>query len=93
MELKTVINESSLTFQNEEDEIVASLDYIVSKDAFLIMHTNVHEVLRGQGIASKLMNEFCDYARKENKKIQPVCSYGATWFEKHLDQEDLLAHL
>jgi predicted GNAT family acetyltransferase len=45
-------------------------------DIITIDHTYVSESLRGQGIAGKLLDEVVNYARKKNKKINPVCSYA-----------------
>lgn len=38
-------------------------------------HTLVNEELEGQGVAGKLFEELIKYAKKENLKIIPTCSY------------------
>lgn len=55
-------------------------------------HTYVSEQLRGQGIAGKLFAELIRYAREENKKIVPECSYVKAKMEKGSEYEDLLAN-
>ena len=40
-------------------------------------------VLRGQGIAAKLMEAAVNSARRRGKKIIPQCSYAAAWLAKH----------
>lgn len=53
--------------------------------------TFVDESLRGQGIAGKLVDVVVEKARKENKKIRPVCSYAVKAFENNSEFEDVLA--
>ena len=93
MNLKPVFTENTLTFQNDEKEILAVLSYSIQDDVLIIMRIEVSEILRGQGIAGKLTEEFYNYAKKNNKKIQPVCSYAVAWFKKHTDKNDVLANL
>ena len=93
MNLKTVITENALAFQNEECENLAILRFEVQDDVLIITHTNVSEVLRGQGIAGKLMNEFYDYASKNGKKVRNLCSYAVDWFKKHPEKADILADI
>ena len=56
-----------------------------------IDHTFVDESLRGQGVAGQLMEALTAHLRSEGLKALPVCSYAVAWFEKHPDQQDLLA--
>jgi len=41
----------------------------------------VSDKLKGQGIAGKLLDVAVDYARKNNFKVHPVCSYVVKKFE------------
>jgi len=41
----------------------------------------VSDKLKGQGIAGKLLDVAVDYARKNNLKVHPVCSYVVKKFE------------
>ena len=90
MNLKTVITESTLTFQNDDNEALATLTYSTQGDVFIITRTNVSEVLRGQGMGGKLMDAFYSYAKESNKKIQSLCSYATAWFEKNPEKMDVL---
>lgn len=51
------------------------------KNTILIDHTFVSDELRGQGIAKDLVDAVVNYARQENLKIIPLCSY-AEWLMK-----------
>lgn len=55
-----------------------------------IVSTFVNPELRGQGIAEKLTDEVVAYARKNDLKIKPVCSYAVKYFEEREDLHDIV---
>ncbi|EFW36631.1 hypothetical protein HMPREF9554_02920 [Treponema phagedenis F0421] len=61
----------------------------ISEREVMIDHTFVDSSLRGQGIADKLIREVIAVATKQNKKIEPVCSYAKTWFENNPDYKNI----
>lgn len=76
---------------NEEKEVIAQIDFPnESADVVEINHTFVSDVLRGQGIAGKLMQEAVKNIQDSNRKANPTCSYAVNWFEKHPEHKDLL---
>lgn len=75
---------------DSEDDIIAEITYVpTGEDRIIIDHTYVSNELRGQGIARKLLDEVANYARTENKKVIPLCSYAKTQMEKHEEYHDL----
>lgn len=54
-------------------------------------HTEVSEKLKGQGIAGKLLDEATKYARENNFKVKPVCSYVVKKFESG-EYDDIKAY-
>ena len=69
-------------FMNDENgKMVAEITYSVSDKIIIIDHTFVDPSLRGQGIASKLVDSVVELAKKENKKIIPLCPYAKKLFE------------
>ena len=48
-----------------------------------IYHTFVDESLRGQGIASKLMEAAINEIKARGGEAQATCSYATAWIEKH----------
>ena len=62
----------------------------LNDNTVIINHTVVDPSLRGQGIASKLLEEVVKYLQEYNLKVRPSCSYAANWFEKHKEYSDLL---
>ena len=45
----------------------------------------------GQGIARRLIEEIIDAARREGRKIVPVCSYAAKMMQGKDEYRDVLA--
>ncbi len=58
-------------------------DYSLAGADLRILHVETPPELRGQGAAAKLMEEIATYAHKQNLKIIPVCTYAASWLQKH----------
>ncbi len=70
----------------------AVLEYRSNREGKMFLNsTEVPESLRGQGIAAKLVQHVFDYARENNYRIIPVCSYVKTYLKKHPEQQDLMA--
>ncbi|WP_010290652.1 GNAT family N-acetyltransferase [Kurthia massiliensis] len=77
-------------FEHKEGEVVnAEISWTQLGDVMVVDHTFVDDSLRGQGIARQLVERAADYAREKNYKIEPVCSYVASAFEKSTDYDDI----
>ncbi len=88
MEIKQ--GENRFYIENENNEAVGEITFekedentIVAKSTF------VDPSLRGQGIAKKLLDRLADYARKNNLKIRPSCSYVVKAFEQSDEYNDI----
>lgn len=51
----------------------------------IAVSTQVDETLQGQGVAGRLLEALVQYARQNNKKIVPQCSYVAKKFKENPD--------
>ncbi|HAQ40949.1 MAG TPA: hypothetical protein DCM73_09040 [Clostridiales bacterium] len=51
---------------------------------------HVSEELNGQGVGKLLLKELIDWARKENKKIIPLCPYSKAQMEKNEEYRDMI---
>ena len=87
------IKEGKSKFYIGEDENapLAEIIYTSSDDGKItIEHTIVSDELQGQGIAKKLLTRAVEYARENNKKIIPMCSYVKDQFERNeYEYEDI----
>ncbi len=73
-----------------EENALARITFIISGDKMIIDHTYVSETLRGKGIAQKLLNRAVEYARQENRKIVPQCSYAEKVMKQGDEYKDVL---
>jgi len=80
MEIRHIVNEGFFIFGENGDEL-AKLTYRKEGEKLFFESTVVSPELRGQGIAGKLFEAGVKYARENNYKIMPVCSYIVKKFE------------
>lgn len=57
--------------------------------ALIIEHTYVDPSLRGQGVAQQLIQAVIQLANQHKQQIVPVCSYAASYFERHPELQSL----
>lgn len=66
---------------DEKGDLMAETTFIHKKNGEIdIAHTYVNPVLRGQGMADKMMVVVVEYLRKEGLKATASCSYANIWF-------------
>ena len=84
---------------NNNQIVVYTPDYLVVAEVTFpdldgntvnVNHTFVDDVLRGQGIAGKLMEELVQELRQSGKKAVLTCTYALKWFENHPEYADVL---
>ena len=82
-------------FKNDDTgKLIAEVTYVTSgEDKVILDHTFVDPSLRGQGIASQLVDKVVEEMEKEGKKIVPLCPYAKELFDrkpekyKHIEAE------
>lgn len=80
-------------FIDQEGRQVAELDFEVNGNILNAYHTGVRPELEGQGIAGKLFDELVKYARENEYKVIPSCSYILAKFRRRPDDfSDLWYH-
>lgn len=79
-------------FIEENGERLALMTYSKASAAKIsIDHTEVDASLKGKGIGKDLVAEGVRYARENDLKIVPLCTFAKAEFEKHGDYADVLA--
>ena len=78
-------------FELAIDGQLAICDYRREGNTLVLPHTVVPAALQGRGIAALLVQAALDWARAEGLKVRPVCSYVASYLQRHPQQQDLLA--
>lgn len=75
----------------ENSEELAYLSYVENGDVLTVDHTEVSPKLEGQGIGKKLVSQVVEFARSENKTIDPQCPFSHSVIEKTPEFQDVLA--
>ncbi len=89
--MEFIHNQNDISVYNESGETIATVAFPQNEGGYVeINRTFVHESLRGQGVAGKLMQELAKNLQETNRKAVPTCSYAVTWFEKNPQHSGLL---
>ena len=93
--LESDMNVSRNAAQNQFETIVdgqtAVAVYELEGAQMTITHVLVPESIAGQGVASALAKFAIQTARAENLKIVPQCPFMAAYFERHPENNGVLA--
>ena len=77
-------------FELERDGAVAYLEYSVTDKVLALIHTEVPEALRGQGIGSWLIEHALHWAREHHLKVDVICPIVQEYISKHPEYSDLV---
>ncbi|RKJ59880.1 N-acetyltransferase [Butyricicoccus sp. 1XD8-22] len=79
-------------FEYKKDgEKLAEIEWVQKENVMVMNHTYVSDVLRGQGVAKKLLDKAASYARENNYKMEAVCSYVVAAFDRSNEYDDIKA--
>lgn len=73
-----------------EGNIIGYCQYKEENNIWSITHTVVKQEFGGRGIAKRLVLAVIEEARKQNKKINPICSYAKKMMEGSDEYKDVL---
>ena len=73
-----------------EGNIIGYCQYKEENNIWSITHTVVKQEFGGRGIAKRLVLAVIEEARKQNKKINPICSYAKKMMESNDEYKDVL---
>jgi len=77
-----------------EGKLLAELTFPARDDKRVnVDHVFVDESLRGQGIASHLMDLVCAYVQEHRLMIVAKCPYAIEWFKKHPERQDVVINV
>jgi uncharacterized protein len=92
MEIKHDQTESKGSFYiGDKKEPLAQMTYSkAGTEMIIIDHTEVSEELKGKGAGKQLVAAAVDYARANNIKIIPLCTFAKSVFDKVEEFRDVL---
>jgi len=73
-----------------EGNIIGYCQYKEENNIWSITHTVVKQEFGGRGIAKRLVIAVIEEARKQNKKINPICSYAKKMMESSDEYKDVI---
>lgn len=73
----------------KDEKMLAEITWTMLSDVMVVDHTFVSPDLRGQGVAKKLLDRAAGYAREQEFKIEPICSYVVTAFDRYEEYNDV----
>jgi len=92
--MKTKIILDNGTFEIDLYQEDTKVGYVqgkkVSSNYLSIEHTIVYEQYQGKGYAKILIEEVVHFAKVNNFKIIPICSYAVKFFDKNKEEYDYL---
>ncbi len=68
------------------------IEYEIVNNLLYVNKAYTPEEFRGRGIATRIMKEVIEYARENNLKIVPICSFAQYFFQKYPEYRDILAN-
>ena len=83
---KIIKNGSSLEINMFLDDEQTKVGYILAELDNNIINANstvVDSSFRGQNIAGQLVDSLIEFAKRNNYKVKPVCSYIVRYFDKN----------
>jgi len=86
------INQNTKAFYIGEryEEALAKLEFENTDYGMILIHTEVSEQLKGQGIGRALIKYVVEIARNEKFKLKVKCAYAFQEFEEHPEYQDVL---
>ena len=82
--MEFITEENRIYTRNEEGKVIAEIEFEKVDDyVYSIYHTFVDESLRGQGVASKLVELAVKEIESRNARVTATCSYAKSWLEKN----------
>lgn len=89
MEIKE--EKSRFALLNDEGVEIGEMTWSdAGEEIMIIDHTFVDSTYRGQHLAEKLVAAGVDKARRDNKKIIPLCPYAKKEFDRKPEYGDVL---
>ncbi|RYY41238.1 MAG: N-acetyltransferase [Chitinophagaceae bacterium] len=78
-------------FVRDGETLAAEMTYVQhDPETIIIDHTEVSAALQGKNVGYALVEAAAEYARTNNLKIIPACSFAAAVFQKKQELRDVL---
>jgi hypothetical protein len=83
--------EDRLYFEDQDGTLLGEVTFPARESGIVeINHVYVNEILRGQGVASHLMEAVYHHLKNQGKRVIATCPYAISWFAGHPEKRDIL---
>jgi len=92
MEVKQENDSKKGMFYIEQDgKVVAEMTYVwAGPKKIIINHTEVNDILKGQGAGKQMLSKAVEFVRENGLKIIPLCPFVKSVFDKTPEYDDVL---
>lgn len=87
--LNVIHNTAQHRFEATVDGLLCRADYELHQGVMAMTHTIVPRELEGRGIAGQLVRTALQWARDQQLRVKPVCSYVEVYLRRHPEWQDL----
>ena len=68
------------------------VEYMMRNNTIDLNHTYTHPALRGKGLAAHVVRAALEFAKENNLKVFPTCSYVQSFIAKNEEYKKLVAN-
>lgn len=86
MELKIEHNKEKGSITTQLDGVTGFIEYTEFPGGIDIVHTVVPKKIGGRGVAAALVKFAFEYAKENNLKVRPTCSYVEIYLKRHKEE-------
>lgn len=69
----------------------AFVEYNITEDVLNLYHTYTEPELRGKGLAAQVVRAAIEFAKENNLKVVPTCSYVQAFIKRNDEYKELVA--
>ena len=81
--MKISNNQSAGRFEIRDEKCTALLDYELTDNQMILVHTEVPKELEGDGLGVKLVKFALEYAKQHNLVVIAQCEFAQSYIERH----------
>lgn len=81
-------NERFVTYLYDKEAFV---EYNNTEDVLNLYHTYTEPELRGKGLAAQVVRAAIEFAKENNLKVVPTCSYVQAFIKRNDEYKELVA--
>ena len=89
MKQEVIREEKRFVVRADDQEVY--VEFEMRNNKMELDHTYTHPELRGKGLAAQVVRAALEYAKENNFKVIPTCSYVRSFISKNEEYKELVA--